>query len=258
MAAPAYDALYLSPHLDDVTFSCGGQIHAAARRGERVLVATLCTGDPDGPPSPLAGHLHRLTGLGDDAMALRRGEDLAACAVLGAEARHLGLLDAIYRRGPAGEPLYAEVAALRRPPPDDDAPQVAAIAAALAALPPATRVLAPLAAGGHVDHRLTRRAVERVFGTRLEHYEDYPYARSRVVLWKALGLRPWRSRVAELETVDLEAKIRAAACFGSQLGMAFQDVDDMARQLTAFHRRRSDRGGGGERLWRRGFGAGPR
>ena len=121
----------------------------------------------------------------------------------------------------------------------------------LAGLPPAERVYAPLAAGGHVDHRLTRRAAEAVFGRRLEYYEDYPYVRSRVVLVKALGFSLWRPRTVELETADLDAKVRAFGCFASQLSTAFADPEDMKRQVRVFFERRGRHKAGGERLWRR-------
>lgn len=39
------DAIHLSPHLDDVVLSCGGQIAARCGRGESVLVVTLAAGD---------------------------------------------------------------------------------------------------------------------------------------------------------------------------------------------------------------------
>ena len=44
--------VYLSPHLDDAVLSCGGMIHRQAQAGERVVVVTVCAGDP--PPGPLS------------------------------------------------------------------------------------------------------------------------------------------------------------------------------------------------------------
>jgi LmbE family N-acetylglucosaminyl deacetylase len=249
------DALYLSPHLDDAALSCGGQIHAAARTGKRVLIATLHTADPPGGPmSALAEQLHGEWGLGPEAMAVRREEDRRACKVLGAELRHEGLLDALYRRGAGGDFHYDSPSALRGPPAAADLGHLDDLARVMKALPAAERTFAPLAAGGHVDHRLTRRAAEAVYGKRLTYYEDYPYVRSRVVLAKALRIRPWRFRVVDLEEEDLAAKVRAIACYATQLSTAFADEEDMARQVGEFYRglgRR--RKAGGERLWRKLF-----
>ena len=251
-ASPTYHAIWLSPHLDDVAFSCGGQIHAASRSGERILIATLHTADPAAEAlSPMAESLHREWGLGPEVMEVRRQEDRRACEILGAELCHEALPDALYRRGAGGEPFYTTPEALRGPPAAEDLRHVGYLRRIMEELPAADRIHAPLAAGGHVDHRLTRRAAEAVFGRRLEYYEDYPYVRSRVVLAKALGLRLWRWRVAEFEAEDLEAKIRAIACFTSQLGTAFDDVDDMTRQVREFYRRLGKHKAGGERLWRR-------
>ncbi|MEZ4728018.1 MAG: PIG-L family deacetylase [Caldilineaceae bacterium] len=47
-----YDAIYLSPHLDDVALSCGGQIFGATRTGQRVLIVTITAGDPPPPLFP--------------------------------------------------------------------------------------------------------------------------------------------------------------------------------------------------------------
>ena len=249
-----FDALYLSPHLDDAALSCGGQIHAAARTGKRVLIVTLHTADPSsGRLSALAEAVHGEWGLGPDAMEARRDEDRKACAALGAELRHEPLVDALYRLGAGGEPFYESPSALRGPPVRADLAHVDALTRVLEALPPAERIYGPLAAGGHVDHRLTRRAAEEVFGKRLEYYEDYPYVRSRVVLAKALGLRLWRFRTVELDEADLAAKIRAIACYATQLSTAFADEDDMARQVEGFYRRLGRGKAGGERLWRKVF-----
>jgi LmbE family N-acetylglucosaminyl deacetylase len=248
----SYDDLYVSPHLDDVAFSCGGQIHGAAGRGRRILIVTLHTADPPGEGlSAFAEALHREWSLGPEAMAVRRQEDRKACAVLGAEPRHESELDAVYRRGGDGRSFYDTPEALRGRPVAADLEHLERLRRILAELPPAKRVYAPLAAGGHVDHRLTRRAAEAVFGRRLEYYEDYPYVRSRVVLVKALGFSLWRRRTVELETADLDAKVRAFGCFASQLSTAFADPEDMKRQVRVFFERRGRHKAGGERLWRR-------
>jgi LmbE family N-acetylglucosaminyl deacetylase len=44
---PYFDHIYLSPHLDDVALSCGGQIFLHTTAGQSVLVVTLMAGAPD-------------------------------------------------------------------------------------------------------------------------------------------------------------------------------------------------------------------
>ena len=186
----AYHAIYLSPHLDDAVLSCGGQIAARCRRGERVLVATLAAGDSAAPLTPLARELHAAWKLADSC-APRRAEDRAACAVLGADCLHVPLPEASYRRHPeTGEPLYAALDDVFGALPAGECAEEAWVDV-LRGLPPAQSVATPLGAGGHVDHRLVRRAAERAFGANLAYYEDYPYA-GRLWAVRRLVWPPWR------------------------------------------------------------------
>jgi len=244
----AVDLLVLSPHLDDAVLSLGGHLDTLARRGARVLVLTLATADPAAGLSPLAADLHRRWGLGADAMAVRRGEDLEACRLLGVEALHWPLTDALYRREPMqGDPLYPTLHSLFGALQESEKSRTAELAERLCQLPPADRICAPLAIGRHVDHRLTRLAAELAWGHRLEYYEDFPYARNlharlRVPRWPW----SWRVRVQPLASQALAAKCRAIACYRSQLGTVFADRKEVKKQVEAFARRR-----GGEKLWRR-------
>ena len=243
------DTLYLSPHLDDAVFSCGGQIFAQAEAGRRVAVLTVAGGDPPpGDPSPLVRDLHRRWGLADGAVEARREEDRAACRLLGAECEQWPVPDALYCRDPdTGLPLYPSLAALFRGLHPRDCVLIAELADRLRALPRAARVHAPLAAGRHVDHLLVRGAAEAAFGADLAYYEDFPYSRNRWVLRKALGFgRRWRSEVVALGAEALAAKCRAIACYRSQLPTAFADLEDLRRQVG-----RAAARAGGERLWRR-------
>src|SRR5688500_5967071 len=88
LAPEVYDWIYFSPHLDDVALSCGGQIYTATQAGERVLIVTVTAGDPVAPVSTYAASLHSRWKLVTDATQVRREEDLAACAILGADAIH--------------------------------------------------------------------------------------------------------------------------------------------------------------------------
>src|SRR3954449_7408206 len=100
-----YDWIYLSPHLDDAALSCGGQIFAASQGGERVLIVTITAGNPVGSVSSYAASLHSRWEL-VDATEARRQEDLAACAILGAESLHWAVPDCIYRVDAQGNPFY--------------------------------------------------------------------------------------------------------------------------------------------------------
>ena len=162
---PFYDAIYLSPHLDDVALSCGGQVFQATSAGERVLIVTLTAGDP--PQAAVSGYaqsLHDRWALVTDAVAARRAEDEAANAILGADTLHWSLPDCIYRYHPAtGAPLYVSDPDIFGELNLAELPLVATLREQMAALPAHRQLYIPLTIGHHVDHQLTRLAAERAF-----------------------------------------------------------------------------------------------
>lgn len=239
--------IYLSPHLDDAALSCGGEIVLQTRAGGRVWVVTVFAGDPPGPLSPFAQVMHQVWGLGDDAPAARRAEDLAALALLGAVALHWDLPDCIYRCDAAGAPLYADPGALWGAIHPADEALVEPLARRIAALPAADVLYAPLGAGNHVDHRLLRRAAE-ASGRALVFYEEYPYAEDPAAVEAAVG--PELS--AELVLLDeeaLAARSAAVACYRSQISSFWRDVAEMDERLRAYALRVGD-GRPAERRWR--------
>lgn len=245
----AFDLVVLSPHLDDAALSCGGLIHQEARLGRRVLVLTTFTGDiPEGPLSELGSWVLKVMKLEQaTAMASRRAEDRRACACLNAELEHWPFFETPYRKSAAGATIYPKVEMLFGEPLPADEPLLDKLVERLGTLPPARRVLAPLAVGSHVDHHLLRRAADQVFGEQLELYEDFPYVRKLGALGKALGeRRRWHSRVEKLTQADLEAKIAAVNAYESQVTPLFGSTRKMRRAL-AWRRFVI----GGERFWRR-------
>ena len=243
-----YDFIYISPHLDDVTFSCGGQIYARTAAGATVLVVTVTTGLPPAPLSEFARELHERWQLPADGVRLRREEDEAACGKLGADFEHWPVPDCIYRRDPAsGRPLYNTLDDIFDRPRRADEAIVPEIAGRLASLPQAGQVIAPLAVGQHVDHQLTRLACEQVFGGDLLYYEDYPYIRQEGALARAQGeAEQWQETLLPIDETATAAKIRGMAAYKSQIPIFFDDGHDLDKQA-----RMQIRLTGGERVWRR-------
>lgn len=211
--------LALSPHLDDAAFSAGAALARRADAGWRVVVATLFTG---GAPYPqgfaLACQLDKGLGREVDYMALRRTEDAHACAVLGAEAEHVPLLEAPHRG-------YDSAAALFRPPRADDAvaPDLQAQVARLLAAYAPNEVWAPRALGGHVDHVLVHRAlVAAAPAAPVLWWTDWPYAD------RPAPADPLAATVAHAAWNDLPLdlalrarKADACAAYASQLSFQF-------------------------------------
>lgn len=235
--------IYLSPHLDDVVLSCGAIVWQQVQAGQKVEIWSIFAGDPpEGDLPPFALTLHERWQTGPQAYAVRRAEDRAACAVLGAQPRHLHFADCIYRRLPSGEPLIAENEQLFAPLHPQEAPLLQEISDLLAAyLPRNAMLISPLSIGGHVDHRLVRAAAERL-GRRLGYYADYPYAITRPtqVGPKAAG----RARHFPLPPPALQAWMDAIACHVSQLSTFWTNEAAMRQELQAYAAQ-----GGGQTLW---------
>ena len=245
-----YHSIYLAPHLDDAVLSCGGQIFEETQRGKRTLVVTVMAGDPGQRLSTYAAGLHNRWALAQNATAERRREDQIACALLGAETRHWQFPDCIYRVDPAGgAALYRSDDDIFGPIHPVEQHLVDDVARQLTTLPGCHRIVAPLTVGNHVDHQITRRAADHVFGRRLAYYEDYPYVQTAGSLDFLHADAPtdkfWTETVVPVSKAALEAKIEAILSYQSQLSTFFEDQADLEHQVIGYAR-----GVGGERVWR--------
>ncbi|MCC6188093.1 MAG: PIG-L family deacetylase [Anaerolineales bacterium] len=257
--------IYLSPHLDDAVLSCGGLLHRQALAQARVVVVTLCAGNPPaGPLSEFAQTLHVRWAADRSApaapvemAAARRAEDLAALADLRVEAVHLDVPDCIYRLNPATHwPMYASEAALFGSLHPAELPLVRRAAARLTTLLHGLgrhRLYVPLGIGQHVDHQLARRAAEVVGGI-YAYFEDYPYVAREGDRWPNASLtqahdRPLTPELIPLADADLGAQVRAVSRYASQITSFWPDLEAMAAALGQFA---AHTGGGTPalRLWR--------
>ena len=228
--------VYLSPHLDDAVFSCGGLIAQQVSAGETVTVFTVCAGDsPVGELTPFAYELHRRWGGSGSPMAARRAEDLVACGRLGASVVHYTLVDAIYRRGPDGQPLYeSEPSIFGALHPADEARVPELAAAFQPALPADAEVYSPLGLGGHVDHRLTRRAAEQL-ARKLWYYRDLPYGLHDGPAPADLTLPTQEEARIGLASEEIDAWTAAAGEYHSQIHTFWANFDVMAAELREYH-----------------------
>jgi LmbE family N-acetylglucosaminyl deacetylase len=212
----------ISPHLDDAAFSIGGYIAASARAGDRVTIVTCFTGNVAQPTGfALACQLDKGLTAEVDYMALRRGEDRDACAVIGAAAVHLPFLEAPHRGYASAPALFAD----RR---SDDgllAPLTLALGEQIERLAP-DLLLGPLAIGDHVDHWLVRDALA---ATGADHllWEDWPYLRRAV----AAPAETVRLRHA-LSEQDRAERLAMCAAYASQLSFQFGSPEDLKTAIT--------------------------
>ena len=255
--------IYLSPHPDDAVYSCGGMIHRQVHTGARVVVVTVCTGDPpSGPLSDFAQSLHERWrpdshAAAAEVVATRRREDLAALDALGAQAVHLDVPDCIYRLNPAsGWPLYTSQNALFGSPHPSELTLIRRTATKLTTLLHGFgrhRLFVPLGIGQHVDHQLARRAAE-VAGGVYAYFEDYPYVANEPGDWAGPGAlgphgRSLTPELVYLAEEDLAARLDSMARYASQLSTFWPDRAGLDQAVQQF----ATRTGGqapAERIWR--------
>lgn len=229
-------ALFISPHLDDVAFSCGGTLAALKQQGWTVALVTVFTRSVP-KPKGFALQCQTSKGLGPevDYMALRREEDREFAELMGVDFRVWGELEEAPHRG------YASAEELFQPPRQEDGIRVRVeecLRPVLRELKP-DRVFVPQALGSHVDHVQVVRAVQGlgIPGDRIFYYRDTPYA-VRQPEAKPDGALPQDLRPLAVDiTEHLAKKLEGCACYGSQLGFQFGGVEGLMPMLTAFHQR---------------------
>lgn len=237
--------IYISPHYDDGVLSCGGLIYEQTRHGFPVEIWTVCAGFPpkDRPLSDLALRIHHRwkTKSGRGTIILRRKEDRAAAAVVGATVRHFAFPDCIYRWSTNGVPLYPED--VFDPPHPEDAGLPELIALMLQRGLRRTDVLvSPLSVGHHVDHVLTRLGVEQTGGSLL-YYADTPYFLNHPDELEPAS-RGMSSKPFPISRPGLNAWLNGISAYQSQIEMLFETDEKMRADIRAYWSREK-----GIRLW---------
>lgn len=224
-------ALFLSPHLDDVAFSCGGLLAQLADAGWRTVMVTAFTATVL-PATGFALACQTDKGLGPevDYMALRRAEDRDAAAILGvSELRWLGLPEAPHRGYQSAPALFGGVR-----DGDDVWQDLARIVTGLRRELQPDLVLAPQGLGGHVDHLQTIRAVLDAPGPgAVAYYRDTPYAIRNPAALPSVMLSGLAEHAVGVET-GLDRKVAASCAYASQIGFQFGGPDGLDRSLRAF------------------------
>lgn len=232
-------ALFVSPHLDDVAFSCGGTLLREARR----RAVTLCTVFTASVPRPRGFALACQTDKGIaprvDYMALRRREDRGFARVAGlARPLWLSLREAPHRGYGSPAALFGAA----RPEARRTARRLAATLRTLMETRAVTDVYVPAANGRHIDHRIVRWAACHAARTlrprpTMRFYEELPYGlRPARRAWRPP--RHWRPEASAI-TATLPRKLRGVRCYGSQLGFQFGGARRMALDLRQHATRRA-------------------
>lgn len=229
-------ALFISPHLDDAAFSCGGTAARLASLGWSVVISTVFTASvPDPRGFALTCQTDKGIPASVDYMALRRAEDSAACAVLGARETWLDLPEAPHRGYESPPELFSGVI-----PGDEVCVAIEHNIANLVQRFNSDLVFVPQGLGGHVDHIQVVEAVGRVvrrtpgLEEALLYYRDTPYAMRDPEAAPALGGVAGMEETGTGIRRELPEKLRACEAYSSQLGFQFGGVRGMREALEGF------------------------
>ena len=235
--------IFLSPHFDDVVYSCGGTLGVQVSVGLRPLVITVFGGVPtETTLSPFAMDVHRRMGFSQDvkaAIATRRQEDAAAMDFLGVDYLWLDYPDAIYRGTPAYYTHDSQLMGGEVDPNDRGIDEeLAETLVALRNRLPDAVWYAPLAVGRHIDHQIVCSAADRLtaLGAKVNLYEDFPYAArqsgSLVERLEEFGntLEPGLVEMSEMLPLLKEA----AAKYSSQTATNFNDESALYRTIANY------------------------
>ena len=253
-----YQYIYISPHFDDVPLSCGGQVAAQTRAGERMLVVTVCSRVPTNKVkrTPFAAQMEaewRATAAANspNIYLIRRAEEENALHRLGAEHQWLDYLDAIYRgkgyNSDAtlfGAPLKADLQLVL--------PWLISDLAKIATPRLQAILYFPLAIGNHVDHQLAHLAGRELAarGYHVRFYEDFPYVGRSGALEQRLGQIPLKLLPTLTDIrATLDDKIAAIAAYNSQLGILFGGEAAMREQVMSYAELVAQGDGLAERYW---------
>ena len=228
--------IYISPHFDDAVLSCGRVIYQQTSQDDEVTVVTVCAGDSkEFPRSPYALELEERWETGQSAVDIRREEDKRACAILGAEIIHLPVPDAIYRTSSEGEPIYASEESIIGRLHPSETELVDELALMLEReCSQSSLIYAPIGYGGHVDHRLTRKAVDQL-GKGIWFYRDFPYAARGEIIPAELDLQEGEEILVHLNSVEITLWSEAVMEYRSQLSTFWSHPDMVRDELEAAH-----------------------
>ncbi|MBX5452022.1 PIG-L deacetylase family protein [Thermogemmatispora sp.] len=258
---PEYQHIYLSPHFDDVVYSCGGTIALQTLQKENSLVVTVFAGipGPDLKLSSFARRIQRTMSSRQEAFSLvelRRQEDQQACSWLQADCLWLDYLDAIYR-GALPLRLWRRAIGSGGRIRQVDAwivEDLLRLCLALHRRLPSLHWYAPLGIGGHIDHRVVSAAAFRllVYGANVAFYEDFPYVLHPSALKKRLrelgiAMQPHLVEISD----TLALRQQASSLYTSQVRINFGSSEDLYRSIECYSRQiSSKRGNHVERFWR--------
>ncbi|MDQ3008353.1 MAG: PIG-L family deacetylase [bacterium] len=221
-----YDAVFISPHLDDAVLSAGLEIASLVKNKQTVLVITVfCRGSQAKSKDSQHFLSNSRATSADILFQRRRQEDTTAMQILGAKSLHLSYIDALFRKDSDQHlyPAFGDVFSgkvLHK-----DAALIDTLRAELHDLlenhtNKITKLYAPLGVGLHIDHIITHEVCQRL-ADRWSFWEDIPYQAEAAQTIKRLAELSWAGNNYTKETTFrpelAQLKKRAVSAYVSQI-----------------------------------------
>lgn len=247
--------LFISPHLDDVAFSCSGTLVAREKKGYEIFLCTIFTGNVE-RPAGFALKCQTEKGIPEtaDYMSLRKEEDQKYASFNNIKnLLRFDFLEAPNRGYNNKEELFSAIT------PADLGQLKNKITSKLSKLfikGNFNEIFIPASNGRHVDHRLAKyaalsgiRALTK--NTEVFFYEELPYA----MKWNSTDWAPKKGWEETTEDISdyLSKKIIGCFFYESQIEFQFGGRTSLATMITKYALRQGKtRGliGAYEVLWR--------
>lgn len=227
-------ALFVSPHLDDAAFSCGGTLIKLASEDWRVILCTIFTASVQRPQG-FALSCQTDKGLSPEAdyMELRRAEDFEFAQFTNvSELIHLDFAEAPHRNYQSATELFAGIKT------DDKIWQRVKIKLGeINDKFAPDLIFAPAGIGNHIDHLQTIQAIlESNFAAQTVWYQDTPYVVRHKNALPSSQLNNLNLRLQPLDiSGTIEQKILAANLYRTQINFQFGGAENLAIVLREFH-----------------------
>lgn len=174
----------VSPHLDDAALSAGFLINKLKRAHFPVTILTIFNKGSSGPLTPQAETFIRSSGFKNQKSLFDAfdKEDARAMASLGVGFKHMGFIDAAFRKDERGRSIYNGVAeqfaGIISQKDDGLIKSVFNAIKKTVKRPDNIIFVCPVGIGGHVDHIIVREVVRR-FKSPTIYWQDIPYNNSQ-------------------------------------------------------------------------------
>jgi len=212
--------VFISPHADDVAWSCGGVAAAIAK-----ITDVFCVNVFDGAVGGEVKHIcdkHSLSRMAHSGLR-RQHQDRQAMKSIGVKRISIGLKEAVFRRG-NNYPLYSSALSIRRSVHPKDFAMEDVVTALVPLLKSAHIIFVPICeARSHVDHIISRDAVlaSAPLDARILYYLEFPYSN---------GSTPTGFRERFIEC-DYQAWRTVALFYKTEISKYFTDDKTFAEKL---------------------------